>query len=297
MSLKKLLESIWRKWCKLICIIKLNIYCLITPKKNNELKDVNSNWKYYKYLKKKYANKVNKGLKGTHQYSNKVWWCWLQGEENAPELNKACLKSLRKHLKDREITIITNENLNEYIEIPEYIVKKHKKGLISHAHFSDIIRLELLIKYGGTWIDSSVYCTGYDKYLFDRDLFAFSSDRRNDNSIKSSNWFITSEINNPILIATRDLLYDYWKKHNFLIHYYIFHFLFTIVTEEYKKEWSQVPVVSNIPPHLFKDELLKRFDQERFEYIKKMTSFHKLNQKIDFSKAENDSFYNYIIEN
>lgn len=297
MKLKQFLEKFLRKGCKLLYIIKLNIYSLLVPKKNDELKEVNKNWKYYRYLKKKYANKVNKSLKETHEYSNKVWWCWLQGEENAPELNKACLRSLRKNLKDREIVVITNENIKEYIDIPEFIIKKHKKGIISHAHFSDIVRLELLIKYGGTWIDSSVYCTGFDKYLFDRDLFVFSSDRRNDNSIKSSNWFITAEIKNPILIATRDLLYNYWQKHNFLIHYYIFHFIFTIVTEEYKELWSKVPNVSNIPPHLFKDELLKSFDKERFEYIKKMSSFHKLNQKMDFSKAKKDSFYNYIIEN
>ena len=47
--------------------------------------------------------------------------------------------------------------------MPEYIVKKWEKGRIPAALFSDLLRLELLIKYGGTWIDSTVLCTGVNE--------------------------------------------------------------------------------------------------------------------------------------
>ena len=39
-------------------------------------------------------------------------------------------------------------------------MEKWEKGRIPAAMFSDLLRVELLIKYGGTWIDSTVLCTG-----------------------------------------------------------------------------------------------------------------------------------------
>ena len=38
-----------------------------------------------------------------HDNSKKVWICWLQGMENAPEIVKKCYDSVRKNLSDKEI--------------------------------------------------------------------------------------------------------------------------------------------------------------------------------------------------
>lgn len=292
------IEVLYRRGCKLLRKIRVSIYSFFFTRKNDEIKKLTRDWNYYCYLKKEYSKilKESPKRKGTHQYSNKVWWCWLQGEENAPALNKACLKSLRKHLKDRDIVVITLDNMKDYVTFPDFILEKYQKGIISNAHLADMLRLELLIKYGGTWIDSSVYCTGYDKSLFDRDLFVFNNGKRGDCSSTISNWFITAEKENPILIQTRDLIYAYWKKENYLLHYFFFHMFFTMVIEKYPDEWAKVPFISNIPPHLMQDELLKEFDEERFEILKKMSSFHKLSQKIDFSQAPSNSLYDKIIK-
>jgi hypothetical protein len=41
-------------------------------------------------------------------------------------------------------------------------LEKYQKKIIDNTHFSDLLRLELLIKYGGTWIDASVLVTKYN---------------------------------------------------------------------------------------------------------------------------------------
>ena len=43
------------------------------------------------------------------------------------------------------------------------------------AAFTDMLRLELLCQYGGTWIDATVLCTGGEgiNELLDPDLFVF----------------------------------------------------------------------------------------------------------------------------
>ncbi len=267
--------------------------------KSNTVKENYYNWKTYCILKKKYEKKIKKlpTYKETHKYSNKVWWCWLQGEENAPALQKACISSLRKHLKDREIIVITLDNLYEYIDFPDYIIEKYKKGIIPNANFSDMIRLQLLIKYGGTWIDSTVYCTKYNKDFFDRDLFVFKAFMRGDDSIVSSSWFITAEINNPILLTVRDLFFDYWKTHDYLIHYLIFHLLFTIATEKYPKLFEKVENFPNVSPHVMQFELLNEYNEKRFKELEQFSDFHKLSRHLDFESVKNkNTIYNYIID-
>ena len=217
-------------------ILKFIMYYLPYGKLEKEQEENRRHYMCYLYLKKKYKKFLDKMPKyiGSGEQSNKVWWCWLQGEENAPDLNKACLNSLRNNLKDREIIVITKENLEDYVKMPEYIMKKYEEGKITHTHFSDLLRLELLINYGGTWIDSSVFCTEYNKKFFDKSLFVFQNYKRGDTSILLSSWFITAEKNNPILITTRNLLYEYWRTNNYLLHYYLFHLFFTLAVEKYK---------------------------------------------------------------
>lgn len=255
------------------------------------------NEEYYKYVCKKFRKYLSQlpTYKHTHRYSKKVWWCWLQGEDNAPELCKRCLESLRTELKDREIVIITNENYNQYAKLPEYIISKYEKGFITHTHFSDLLRIQILAENGGTWIDSSVYCTKYDKHLFDRDLFAYSNYWRNDDSMKLSSWFITSEVGNPIINTTRDLLFEYWRKNNSLVHYFLLHFCFTLACEKYADDWDKVPTYSNIPPHILQFELAKKYSKERAQEIRDGSSMHKLNQHFDQNSFAKDSNYMSII--
>ena len=262
-----------------------------------QLKDACYNWKVYNYLKNKYKYVVdNHTISKNRMQSNKVWWCWLQGEENAPDLCKACLVSLRKNLKDREIIVITEDNYSDYIELPDYIIKKYKKGLITRTHFSDILRVQLLVTHGGTWIDSSVLCTDFDQNYFDKELFVSNNMLKEDLSMVCSSWFITSESNNPILSLARNLLFEYWKKNNILINYFLFHIFITIASEKYLKLWNEMHKFSNVPPHVLQFEFFNKYDKDRWEEIKKISSIHKLTQKANFENADKNSFYDYVLK-
>ena len=86
-----------------------------------------------------------------------VWFSWLQGIDQAPDLVKVCLASQRKHLPDYEFRVFDLSNYQQWIELPEFIVRKYKKGLIPAASFSDLLRLSVLQKYGGVWMDATVF--------------------------------------------------------------------------------------------------------------------------------------------
>lgn len=276
--------------------VKLRIFSVFY-KNNNQLKTLGEHWIIYQYLVKEYSHLLKNlnYVEGSKEYSNKIWWCWLQGEDKAPDLCKACLESLRYHFKNKEIIVITEKNMWDYVDFPEYIKIKYNKGIISRTHFSDLLRLELLIRHGGTWIDSSVFCTGEDINLFDNNLFVYQNFMRGDEAITASNWLISSEKNNPILCTTRDLLYRYWEKNDYTIHYFIFHFFFRMATEKYKSEWQQMPRYSNIPPHILQFEMFDSFSEGRLKEVKKMSNFHKLTQKADLPSNIENTFYEYIL--
>ena len=282
---------------------------LLNKKKNYIFDEKKIYWNNYSYIKRKYLKYVYSvpKRKGTNVFSNKVWWCWLQGEDNAPILQKRCLESLRKKLVDRDIVVITNENLFDYVSMPDYIMKKYKKGIISNTHFSDLIRLQLLIKYGGTWIDSTALCTKYNKELFDIPLFVYknisniwySNKFKNDQEpLIADNWFITSEVENPILIMVRDLLFMYWKENDYLVDYFIMHYFFTLVVNyKYKEEFDAIPIYNHLNPHLLQYVYFNEFNKKQIKEIIKQSDFHKLTNKVELNYIRDDSFYKMFLNN
>ena len=88
-----------------------------------------------------------------------IWSVWWQGVENAPEMVKMCFASVNRHRGKHPFIIITKDNYQEYVRLPEYILKKVDSGVLRLTHFSDIIRLYLLTHYGGLWLDATIYVT------------------------------------------------------------------------------------------------------------------------------------------
>ncbi len=232
--------------------------------------------------------------------SKTVWVCWFQGMENAPELVQRCYRSLQENLTDREIILLTEENYREYITLPDYIEEKAAKGIIPKAQYSDLIRLELLIRHGGTWIDATVFCSGGNipSYMLDSPLFMFQTLKPglDGHPTSISNWFITAHTHNPLLELTQALLYDYWKKHNYMVDYFIFHDFFQLAQEAYPEVWNQVVPFCNSVPHILLLRLFDRFDPVVWQAVREMTPFHKLSYKFNQDETlREDTYYTHLI--
>lgn len=212
----------------------------------------------------------------------KIWICWFQGLENAPDIVKKCVESVRYWNPDKEIIIITSENMNQYVRFPEYILKKWRQGIITNTHLSDLLRLELLITYGGLWVDATTYLTGpLPQYITRNDFFVYRNGWMDMEMINMGSWLMYAKTtNNSLLCMTRDLLYEYWKKYNYLKNYFLMHMFFKIATEKNPEEWNDIPVINHIDCHLLMNELTKKYIPERCEDILAITSVHKLTYKF-----------------
>lgn len=259
--------------------------------------------------KYKYIMQQRKGyyseLDLEHGRNNTIWFCWLQGLNNAPRVVKACYTSLQKHLTDREIKVIDGENWRDYVSLPDYIIKKWEKSIIPPAMFSDLLRLQLLITYGGTWIDASVLCTGITpqnrketlSYL-DSDLFVFQYARpgvKEWNGI--SNWFITACLNNEVLMVLRDMLLEYWREYDYTLDYYIFHLFFDMLRGEYPKEIAEMPYGYSMWSLALMFNMDKPFNQEKWDKHTTQVCFHKLAYSVrDDVIKKSGNYYHYIVD-
>lgn len=241
-----------------------------------------------------------------HEHPMVVWWCWLQGEESAPDIVKACLNSLRKNLpQEYEIRVIDETNWNQWISLPGYIVEKRQKGYIPSALFSDLLRLELLIKYGGTWIDSTVLCTGIkgsnevpNGYkLLDSDLFFFQYTTSGSQRFGGiSNWFISAHSNHKVLMTMRDMLMAYWCDYDCTLDYYIFHLFFGGMVKAYPEEINAMPYAYSVDALQLMKHWHEEYDQQKWNEWTSKICFHKLSSRPR-NIANIDNYYMRVLNN
>ena len=253
----------------------------------------------YRYMSQYSAEiaEITKKLKEEIRYVNQpftVFTMWWQGIEDMPPLVKACVNSLKK-ISNR-VVVITKYNYSDYIALPDYIISLATSGKMCLAHFSDIIRTFLLIKYGGVWIDSTVYIARkVPSYMID-DFFVFRQSPQLRECRSYANWWIASPPANDILIEELAYLYCYWKHHDVAIHYYIFHIFFRKIIDDnlgYKELISSLTTRMTDSAHY---NFTRQYDDNLWAEIKEISPVFKCYRKanIDFSL---DTFYSRLCKN
>ena len=228
-----------------------------------------------------------------------IWQLWLQGSDQAPPIVKKCFKSVEKYSSGRDIVILNENTLLEYIDLPDFIIEKKNAGIISNTHFSDIIRICLLERYGGTWIDATVLLTdNLQDRILNSDFFAFHvpEDHPNYDFHIFSSWFIHAQPNQRFIKDIKQTLFNYWENEQQLVDYFCFHFIaYNIIhsSREYLNEWQSKKLLSNKEPHLFQDTLDKNFDTDTFMKIKEESSVHKLTYK--YRTLRKGSFLDHLV--
>lgn len=298
----KLLKQYWTSG---VFFTAVGQFCLLGKSRTAlEILRLSTQLKIRNKLEKRYKNSLVQfdakyNAEKAHESSNKVWICWFQGMENAPALVQKCYQSMQDNLKGKEIIVITAENMGEYVQFPDFIMKKWKSGQITHTHMTDLLRMELLIRYGGMWIDSTVYCSGGNipEFMSDSELFFYQCLKpgRDGHSTYLSSWMISAKTNNKVLMATRYLCYEYWKEHKELMDYYLFHDLFSIVLEYYPEEWKKVVPTDNATPHILLLRLFEQYDERIWQAIKAQTPFHKMTYKFKEEQTKlNGTYYDVL---
>lgn len=256
-----------------------------------------------KKLKKKYlkAASINPdGLTfGTIEVDNPIWVYWKQGLDQAPAIVKSCINSIKQNV-DTKVIVITDDNVEQYVKFPPYVIEKLTVGTMSTAAFSDLLRFSLLEHYGGTWIDSTVYLTNkLPEYITKSDLFAYQdSFGLIRNPALMSVWLLHSTPNNEVIREARNIAFEYWKNQSYVVEYLVPCIILTMVLEAHPEAFSNIPYANSDYTQLMLEYISKEYDENLTNHILSLSSVHKLSYKLkDEAYANKESLYHRIVEN
>lgn len=152
-----------------------------------------------------------------------IWVMWWQGKAQMPELVAHTFQSIVRNAGKHEVILITRENYQAYAKLPPYIMEKVESGLISITHLSDIMRVYLLHRYGGFWIDATVYLAHeLDKSVYQYSLYTINHGKSPCLCLgKWSGFFWGSGKGNPFFQYIYELFCAYWEKETCLMDYFL----------------------------------------------------------------------------
>ena len=91
-----------------------------------------------------------------------IWAFW--DTPTLPNLVRKCITSWRVHLPDWKIIILSTDTLEPYVSLDELPPSFFE---LSSPFKSDVLRLLLLKKYSGVWLDSSIFVLNNFDWLAD----------------------------------------------------------------------------------------------------------------------------------
>ena len=215
---------------------------------------------------------------GAPDFRLPIWQYWHSGPDNAPDLVKGCMRSVKRHAGGRKVIVLDQTTLADYVSIPDELLKVQAIGM---PQFADIVRLYLLARYGGIWVDATVFLSGpIPEDIGRQGFFAFE---RDSDPYLLSNWFLAAMPGNALVESMILSLLAYWRENDRLLHYFIFHFMFeglVSLSEPLRQEWQAGLKLSATPPHRMQKFLPRPYDKAKFQEILTETNIHKLTHKF-----------------
>ena len=185
----------------------------------------------------------------SEEKSNYIWTMWWQGEDNAPKLVKECINRMRTLNDKKTLVVIDKDNYREYCKLSGNIEQKLENGVITLTHFSDIMRFNLLKRFGGVWIDSTVLLTQkIPNEVFNKRYYSIKNVPENFENVVDNRWagnFVAGSKNFPLFAYFNDFFEEYWSKFDYLIDFFLIDYAFIIA---YEKNIGGIKnVVDNLP--------------------------------------------------
>ena len=224
-----------------------------------------------------------------------VWVIWWQGEEDErmPEIVRMCMNSIRCAIPSEyaRLHLITSQNYRDFVTLPPLIESLFAAGNITITHLSDILRAELLYRYGGLYIDAT--------YLIRRPLpeewfreGVFYMPRLKTPEpifVSQGQWFgnfIKTDAGDILPRYLRNAFYLYWSQMEEQIDYFLIDIIIgeakryvKDITEKLEQLQPSMPHIEHLLFHLndpYTREADEMFSEDTFLYkLSYKGSFHK----------------------
>ena len=239
-----------------------------------------------------------------------VWCCWWQGEAQMPELVKLCHARLKQVIPadKARLHLITLDNYREYVELPAHIIEKFEKKIITMTTMSDVLRFALLEKYGGYWLDATVFFTGEIPEEYFSGRFYCQRMAKNTELVKREacrgNWcgFSMAGPKSSIVFRyMRDAFSFWWSHYDTIIDYVLIDYLLWSGFKAVPAIRETIDAVPDNNEDIFAmyQVLNQPYSPELLERLTKRNVMHKLTYKMDLTKVTPEgeqTLYGYLWE-
>ncbi len=234
---------------------------------------------------------------------SKIFIFWWQGFDNCPEIVNTCISSIKRNSINKEVIMISRENYKNYIDVPSYIMCKVEKGIIPLAHFSDLLRVMLLEKYGGIWFDATIYLSkSVDDEIYNYGFYSIKHGLYSDFHICKGLWttsVLMSSRNNPMMSYIKDFLLEYWKKENYVITYLFLDCVISLGYDyiEYIKKYIDSVPKNNEDIFKIENNFSNYYNKNIFDMERSKTYIYKTNYKRKLLKEKKGqlTFYGQLL--
>lgn len=231
-----------------------------------------------------------------------IWVMWYQGLENAPDIVKCCIESIKEHSAGHKVIVLSEDNLQDYIVLPEYIMDKFRKGYISRTHLSDMIRLNLLYLYGGAWLDSTLLVSNdIPEEYFVPELFSLNFEKKTKDPSHGrwTTFCFFAKKGNALIGETLMYHYYYWAQENFPVDYVMFDYFINYISKNNKIAEHQISSIR--PTNLLVFRLVQCLNlpyEDNKNLLENNQIFSKLSwkRKYTIETGGQSTIYGYLLQ-
>lgn len=186
-----------------------------------------------------------------------VWVCWWDGLEKAPDVIKRCVRSIQEHAGEHPVRVLDKYTIKQYLTIPDYITDMVEKKRLGLANLCDYIRVALLEKYGGLWLDATIFCSQeIPDWYFTYDVFTIKSksaeNKFNKKYISNGRWVtycIGGRAGTSLFQFLRSAFEEIWSTENYNIDYLMFDYLIDIAYSTLPEVRDAMLLIPESNPH------------------------------------------------
>lgn len=219
-----------------------------------------------------------------------IWVMWWQGFNSPPPIVNLCINSIQRNKGKHSVHLLDNSNYKEYITLPDGLEEKLAKSN-KIAHLSDIIRFGLLSRYGGIWLDATIYVS-LPISGWNLPIYSIRHNKGNPRYILDGwHWssFMFACIPHQILPTfVYEALLDYFSKHDNVIDYFLTDYFIALIylnNQEVHKEIDALPADNTDTLELLMN-LSRPYDKEWLEQCLTRRRFHKLDWMVNPSGSD-----------
>lgn len=162
-----------------------------------------------------------------------IWMMWLQGADAIPTQAKPFIDSVRRANPDMDVRIVDLDEIRTLVGIPDVIERRFEEGVLAGAHFSDYLRFRLLERYGGIWMDCSLYQTRNTPvdtvlgvpFWSVKGLMSFPYAVAMPDALDWQVYYMAAQPHALFNRVMLDLTEEYWRRFDTIVDYFLTYYL------------------------------------------------------------------------